>query len=227
VAAKPPPTALVVASSAALREGATAKLLERGLRVVLVSEPGSRARPVSKNLMVLAASLSSSQAAAQISEADFVKTADIQFVVLEAAPPSSQTDGSEAWPNSVSDRLGAIFQLAVTVGRRMAKRGRGRIVLVDIDDAASPDDTAAAVLRAGLITMTHGLAKALAPDVSVAAVVSGEVEQARPTGASARAVPASDDVAATIDWLLSSDAWATGTTMTIRGNASTTPIPIE
>jgi len=87
-------------------------------------------------------------------------------------------DLSEAeWDEHLEVNLTAPFLLAAAAGRLMQRQGHGKIVnLADIGGVKIwADYLPYSVSKAGLIALTRGLAKALAPAVQVNAIAPGVV----------------------------------------------------
>jgi NAD(P)-dependent dehydrogenase (short-subunit alcohol dehydrogenase family) len=79
------------------------------------------------------------------------------------------------WDHLISLNLKAPFFLSQLVGTAMLKRGQGKIVNI-VDVAAErpwPQFLPYCASKAGLVSLTKGLAKALAPAVQVNAVAPG------------------------------------------------------
>ncbi len=89
------------------------------------------------------------------------------------------------WNDFFNVNLKAPFFLAEAIGRRMVRQGGGKIVNL-IDWTAfhpHPDFLPYAASKAGLVTVTQGLARALAPHVQVNAVAPGPILPARGSSA--------------------------------------------
>jgi len=85
------------------------------------------------------------------------------------------------WDSFFDVNLKAPFFLAEAVGRRMAGQGEGKIINL-IDWTAfhpHPDYLPYAASKAGLVALTQGLARALAPRVQVNGIAPGPVLPAR------------------------------------------------
>ncbi|MGA7617234.1 MAG: SDR family oxidoreductase [Thermoanaerobaculia bacterium] len=134
----------------------------------------------------------------------------------------------ESWSETMSVNLRAPFFLSQAVAEGMKKNGFGRIV--NIADVAGvipwKSHLAYSISKAGLIAMTRGLAKALAPEILVNAVSPGPVLLPESFGAteSRNAVEptllkragAPEEVAAAVTFLLQSD-YITGITLPVDG----------
>lgn len=146
--------------------------------------------------------------------------------IFYRTPFSTLTEAD--WDRFLTVNLKAPFLLCRQVGEIMCRQGRGKIVNVaDIAGAKVwADFLPYAVSKAGLLALTAGLAKALAPAVHVNAIAPGVVllpddggpdDQAR----AARRVPlqrlgAPEDIARAVVYLIESD-FVTGEVLTVDG----------
>jgi NAD(P)-dependent dehydrogenase (short-subunit alcohol dehydrogenase family) len=126
--------------------------------------------------------------------------------------------------------LRAPYFLAQTLGARMRERGYGRIV--NMADIAAfepfPGYLPYSMAKAGIVTMTRGLARALAPDVLVNAIAPGPVllpvdfDEAQRRAAVAptmlKRAGTPEDVARAAVFLLESD-YITGTVLRVDGGS--------
>jgi NAD(P)-dependent dehydrogenase (short-subunit alcohol dehydrogenase family) len=155
----------------------------------------------------------------------------IDLLVNAAANFISEEFGSITWENfdeTFALNLRAPLFLSQALGTRMRDRGFGRIVNI-ADIAATipfPSYLPYSMSKAGIIALTRGLAKALAPVVLVNAVAPGPVlvpehfseadiqKAVAPT--LLKRVGSAEDVAAAVVFLLSSD-YITGVTLPVDG----------
>lgn len=155
----------------------------------------------------------------------------IDLLVNAAANFISEDFGSITWENfdeTFALNLRAPLFLSQALGTRMRDRGFGRIVNI-ADIAATipwPSYLPYSMSKAGIIALTRGLAKALAPVVLVNAVAPGPVlvpedfseadiqKAVAPT--LLKRVGSAEDVAAAVVFLLSSD-YITGVTLPVDG----------
>jgi NAD(P)-dependent dehydrogenase (short-subunit alcohol dehydrogenase family) len=132
------------------------------------------------------------------------------------------------WDRFLAVNLKAPFLLCRQVGEIMCRQGQGKIVNV-ADIAGSKvwaDFIPYSVSKAGLLALTTGLAKALAPAVQVNAIAPGTVllpdgstpdEQARAVGrVPLRRLGAPEDIARAAVYLVESD-FVTGEVLTVDG----------
>ena len=106
------------------------------------------------------------------------KLGQIDVLINNAADffptPLGEVSESE-WDHLISLNLKAPFFLSQLVGKSMLKQGQGKIVNI-VDVAAErpwPQFLPYCASKAGLVSLTKGLAKALAPAVQVNAVAPG------------------------------------------------------
>jgi len=136
---------------------------------------------------------------------------------------------SEAdWDRFLTVNLKAPFLLCRQIGEIMCRQGRGKIInLADIAGAKVwAEFIPYSVSKAGLIALTKGLAKALAPAVQVNAIAPGTVllpdDSAREEQARAvervplRRLGSIDDIARAVLYLIESD-FVTGEVLAVDG----------
>jgi NAD(P)-dependent dehydrogenase (short-subunit alcohol dehydrogenase family) len=132
------------------------------------------------------------------------------------------------WDHLISLNLKAPFFLSQLVGSSMLKQGQGKIVNI-VDVAAErpwPQFLPYCASKAGLISLTKGLAKALAPAVQVNAVAPGTLLGAGQSSSFSEdlAIERSllkkmghpDDIAKAVTYLLEND-FVTGTVLPVDG----------
>jgi pteridine reductase len=131
---------------------------------------------------------------AAIVQADQRDAAAIEAACVEAAqalgPVSLLANSAAIWPHvEIADCKPEDFDLAIGVNLRgpffwarylgvaMKRRGRGAIVSIADVSAFRPwaDSLPYCIAKAGVISMTYGLAKALAPEVRVNAIGPGPI----------------------------------------------------
>ncbi|MAA67586.1 MAG: short-chain dehydrogenase [Deltaproteobacteria bacterium] len=125
-------------------------------------------------------------------QADLRQVSEIELLILQIEAQLGQIDvlinnaadffptplgevSESEWDHLISLNLKAPFFLSQLVGTAMLKRGQGKIVNI-VDVAAErpwPQFLPYCASKAGLVTLTKGLAKALAPAVQVNAVAPG------------------------------------------------------
>ncbi len=139
---------------------------------------------------------------------------------------------AQDWDQFLKVNLTGPFLLARRLGLQMRRLGGGKIVNVADVAGIEPwaDFLPYSVSKGALITLTQGLAKALAPEVQVNAVAPGSVllpEEYRDEEREAiiRATPlkrigAPDDVAKTVLFLLEGSDFITGQVVVVDGGRS-------
>ncbi len=139
---------------------------------------------------------------------------------------------AQDWEQFLRVNLTGPFLLARRLGLQMRRRGEGKIVNVADVAGIAPwaDFLPYSVSKGALITLTHGLAKALAPEVQVNAVAPGTVLLPEEYGveereAIVRATPLKRigdpvDVAKTVLFLLEGSDFITGQVMVVDGGRS-------
>jgi NAD(P)-dependent dehydrogenase (short-subunit alcohol dehydrogenase family) len=142
--------------------------------------------------------------------------------------PIDALDGAD-WDAVMTVNLRTPFLLAVILGRAMRDRGAGKIVnLADIAaERPYPDYLPYSVSKAGIVALTRGLARELAPAVQVNCIAPGPVLEAidatpAVTAAMVKRTPlgrlgAASDIAAAVRFLLEGSDFVTGTTVVVDG----------
>jgi NAD(P)-dependent dehydrogenase (short-subunit alcohol dehydrogenase family) len=137
--------------------------------------------------------------------------------------------GEAEWDEVMTVNLKAPYLLSLALGRAMRARGAGKIVnLADIAAERPYDDYLPySVSKAGIVALTRGLARALAPHVQVNCVAPGPVlepldETPATRAAILRRTPlgrfgAAEDVAAAVRFLIAGSDFVTGTTIVVDG----------
>lgn len=129
---------------------------------------------------VFAADLSRSSEATQLVDSVLAAFGRIDVLVNNAAvyfPTPLGEVTEEEWDTLLNLNLRGAFFCSQAAGLAMKRQGSGKIV--NIADVAGlspwPSYLPYSISKAGVIAMTHGLAKALAPEVTVNAVAPGTV----------------------------------------------------
>ena len=159
------------------------------------------------------------------------KLGQIDVLINNAADffptPLGEVSESE-WDHLISLNLKAPFFLSQLVGTSMLKQGQGKIVNI-VDVAAErpwPQFLPYCASKAGLISLTKGLAKALAPAVQVNAVAPGTMlpppksssfsEDLAIERSLLKKMGHPDDIAKAVTYLLEND-FVTGTVLPVDG----------
>ena len=159
------------------------------------------------------------------------KLGQIDVLINNAADffPTPLGNVSESeWDHLISLNLKAPFFLSQSVGTSMLKRGHGKIVNI-VDVAAErpwPQFLPYCASKAGLVSLTKGLAKALAPAVQVNAVAPGTMLPPPESSSFSQdlAIERSllkkmgrpDDIAKAVTYFLEND-FVTGTVLPVDG----------
>jgi len=182
--------------------------------------------------IALAADLADAAAVAALADAAEARTGGIAVLVNSASNYLRRAfdDLDEAvWDASLDVNLKAPYLLATRLGRAMRARGEGAIVNIAdwTGERPYPDYLPYCVSKAGLVSLTRGLARALAPSVRVNAVAPGPVllpEDFTPAQADAvrRATPlqrigTAEDVARCVRFLVAEAAYTTGALIHVDG----------
>jgi NAD(P)-dependent dehydrogenase (short-subunit alcohol dehydrogenase family) len=142
-------------------------------------------------------------------------------------PTPLATLGEAEWDAVMTVNLKAPYLLSLACGRSMRARGAGKIVnLADIAaERPAPDYLPYGISKAGLVALTRGLARELAPEVQVNCIAPGpmlEPIDGSPTAAIIRRTPlgrlgAAADIVAAVRFLLEGSDFVTGTTLVVDG----------
>jgi NAD(P)-dependent dehydrogenase (short-subunit alcohol dehydrogenase family) len=179
-------TALVTGSGVRLGQAVALSLGQHGMNMALhyhQSEEGAKEtlELISKNSKQHACFQADLRQVSQIEvliQQIQEKLGPIDVLVNSAADffPTPLGEVSESqWEQLISLNLKAPFFLSQLVGKSMVRRGEGKIVNI-VDVAAErpwPQFLPYCASKAGLVSLTKGLAKALAPAVQVNAVAPG------------------------------------------------------
>ena len=178
-------------------------------------------------------------------QADLRQVSEIELLILQIEAQLGQIDvlinnaadffptplgevSESEWDHLISLNLKAPFFLSQLVGTAMLKRGQGKIVNI-VDVAAErpwPQFLPYCASKAGLVSLTKGLAKALAPAVQVNAVAPGTMLPPPESGSFSHdlAIERSllkkmgqpDDIAKAVTYFLEND-FVTGTVLPVDG----------
>ncbi len=145
--------------------------------------------------------------------------------------PLASTNEKE-WDRLLDVNLKTPFLLSRLLGLQMVKRGAGKIINISDIAAFRPwaDYIPYSVSKAGLVTLTQGLAKALAPHVQVNAIAPGTIlppvkgwtaQQRRNTldNIPLKRFGSPEDIARTVLFLIQSD-YITGAVIPVDGGRS-------
>lgn len=198
-------------------------------------ETAKMVRAAGRRAAVLQASLNDAAAAAALPGRVVEVLGRLDILVNNAAtfePMSLDDFTPAAWNDTLAVNLTAPMILAHAAFPLLSAHEHGRIInLVDICvDRPWPDHLAYCVSKAGLVTLTQALAKAMAPRVRVNAVAPGatlfpeDYDEAK-IKSIIRHVPAlragtAEDVAAAVGFLASNCNYVTGVILAVDGGRS-------
>jgi pteridine reductase len=216
------------------------ELARRGADVVVhynrsareAEDVAAEVRALGRSAVTVSAELGQAAAVEQLAADALARAGAIDVLVNSASNylrvPFDALD-EVVWDASLDVNLKAPYLLSVALGRAMRARGRGAIVNV-VDWAAERPYRGYlpyCVSKAGLVCLTKGLARELAPSVRVNAVAPGPVllpEDMGPTETAAvvAATPLGrigrpEDVAACVGFLVADAPFTTGAVVHVDG----------
>ena len=234
--------ALVTGAGVRLGQAIAQKLGQMGMRVVIHyhhSEKGAKQtlKLLSGNELrnlILQADLKEVSAIKELVRKAEEQSGPISVLINNAAdffPTPLFSTTEEEWDHLFEINLKAPFFLAQTVAKGMKKRGEGKIInLVDVSaDRPWVNFLPYCTSKAGLGSLTKGLARALAPEIQVNAIAPGtilpppeheemdlsvSVEQSL-----LKRIGLAEDIVQTVEYLLKSD-FVTGTILPVDGGRS-------
>ena len=235
--------ALVTGSAVRLGKAIALALAEQGTHIILqyrTSEKethvvATRIRRKGIRAHLLQCDLSNSREVEQLTHQALALFGRVDILVNNASeffrtPIFSVTEAE--WDRFLNVNLKAPFLLSRSLGLEMVKQGEGKIINIADVSASRPwsDFIPYSVSKAGLLTLTQGLAKALAPKVQVNAIAPGTILPpvtgwtSRQRERTLRSIPlkrlgAPDDVARAVLFLIESD-YMTGAVIPVDGGKS-------
>jgi NAD(P)-dependent dehydrogenase (short-subunit alcohol dehydrogenase family) len=233
-------TALVTGAARRLGRATALRLAARGASVAVHygrSEAEAEAvaaeiRAAGGTALTVAADLADPGAVVGLAEAVTAALGPVDVLVNNASryvrTPLAGLDERE-WDAHLDVNLKAPYLLAITLGRAMVARGAGKIVNIADVAARRPflHYLPYSVSKAGLVALTRGLARELAPAVQVNCVAPGPVvpPEDLPEDARARILARTplgrfgspDDVAGAVLWLVEEGDFVTGSVLTVDG----------
>ena len=135
----------------------------------------------------------------------------------------------EIWEESMETNLSGPWYFSQAVGPRMKRQGAGKIINISDVAVLSPwlDHLPYTVAKGGVVTLTLGLAKALAPQVQVNAIAPGPILPPPDLGAAGRRVAAQKtlvkrwgspkDIAAAVLFFCEGSDFVTGVVLPVDG----------
>jgi NAD(P)-dependent dehydrogenase (short-subunit alcohol dehydrogenase family) len=234
--------ALVTGSGVRLGKAIAQKLGQLGMRVVIHyhhSEKG--AKQTVKQLpgdesqhLILQADLKDISAIKELVRKAEEKSGPISVLINNAAvffPTPFFSTSEEEWDHLFDLNLKAPFFLAQTIAEGMQKRGEGKIInMVDVStDRPWSRFLPYCTSKAGLSSLTIGLARALAPEIQVNAIAPGtvllppdysEMDLRKSVERSLlKRLGLPEDIVQAVEYLLKSD-FVTGTILPVDGGSS-------
>ncbi len=235
--------ALVTGSAVRLGKAIALALAEQGIHIIL------QYRTSEKEARVAAAQIRRKKVHAHLLQCDLSNSREVERLARQApallgrvdilvnnaseffsTPISSVTEAE--WDRFLDVNLKAPFLLSRSLGMEMVKRGGGKIINITDVSAFRPwaDFIPYSVSKAGLVTLTQGLAKALAPRVQVNAIAPGTILPpvtgwtSRQRERTLRSIPlkrfgAPEDIVRAVLFLIESD-YITGTVIPVDGGKS-------
>jgi len=215
-------------------------LAERGADIIVhchrsrgeAETTASQVRTLGQRADIVVADQSDWNAVQSICEEAWRTTGGIAILVNNAAiyrrtPLAEVTERD--WDELLDTDLKGPFAFARFLGPRMKARGFGKII--SIADAGAervwPGYIPYCIAKAGVVAMTHGLAKALAPEVQVNAIAAGTILwpddfDAKRKERALREVPlgrvgSPADVARAVCFLVENGDYITGTVLPVDG----------
>ncbi len=138
------------------------------------------------------------------------------------------------WDKFLDINLKGVFWGCQIMGQEMFRKGSGKIInITDVSaDTIWPSYIPYCVSKAGVVALTKGLAKALAPHVMVNAVAPGTVllaeehdeeeENALIKRTPLKCIGSAEDIASAVSFLIEGSDYITGTTIKVDGGRSLT-----
>lgn len=235
-------TALVTGAAHRIGRAIATGLAGRGARVAVhYGRSGDAAATLVTELRAAGATadafdadLADRRAVAALAERVEASLGPVDVLVNNAAifaPTPLAALGEREWDENLAINLTAPYLLSLRLGRGMRGRGAGKIV--NLGDAGASrsyrDHLPYCVSKAGIVALTHGLARALAPAVQVNCVAPGPILPAAGTSAADEArllartplgrYGGADAIAAAVLYLVDND-FVTGTTLVVDGGRS-------
>lgn len=165
----------------------------------------------------------------------FQRVSKIDILVNNAAifyPAPLQKATEANWDDFMTVNLKFPFFLAQAFGLKMKKNKQGKIINLTDWTAFRPNENYIpyAISKAGMVSMTQGLAKALAPYVQVNAIAPGAILPAagstkqqnenKAKASLAKRFGGSKDIANTVKYLCEATDFVTGAVIPVEGGAS-------
>lgn len=180
--------ALVTGAAKRLGQAIALGLARRGVNVVVhygrskeeAEETARQIERMGRNAAALQADLTDPRQIQRLIEQAAQALGPVDILVNSASSFQRTPFGEvtvEQWDRLMQTNLRGPFFLAQAVGVEMKRRGAGKII--NLSDSTMPyavaDFTPYAISKAGIEALTRGLARALAPEVQVNAILPGAI----------------------------------------------------
>jgi len=180
--------AIVTGAACRIGRAIALALAERGANIVVhcrrsreeAEVTASQVRKLGRRILIFTADQSDWSAVERACDEAWRATGGIDVLVNNAAiyrrTPLAETSERD-WDELLDTDLKGPFAFARFLGPRMKERGRGKIIsIADVGaERVWPGYIPYCIAKAGVIAMTRGLAKALAPEVQVNAIAAGTI----------------------------------------------------
>ena len=234
--------ALVTGAGVRLGQSIALKLAQLGMHVIIhyhQSEKGAKqtANFIKKNnceYLVVQANLKDLSSIKMLVRKSEEKLGPISVLINNAAdffPTPFFSTNEKEWDHLFGINLKAPFFLAQSIAKNMKLRGEGKIInLVDVSvDRPWTGFLPYCTSKAGLCSLTKGLARTLAPEIQVNAIAPGTVLPppnhsemdfvSSVENSLLKRIGSSEDIVNAVEYLLNSD-FLTGTIMPVDGGRS-------
>lgn len=235
----PDRVALITGASVRLGHAMSLALAEKGCKIAVhyrlhereARETVEQIRAMGRDALLLRADLAKTDQVVKLAQRTHAYFGQVDILINNAAlfyPTPLGKVSEEEWDMTMNVNLRAPFLLSQEVSRYMLERKQGKIVnLADIS-AWKPwrDYLPYCMSKAGMVSLTFGLARALAPYVQVNAIAPGTVlppidgsesldELAQKT--LLQRVGSPEDIVAALMFLLEGSDFVTGQVITVDG----------
>jgi len=234
--------ALVTGASVRLGQSIALKLAQLGMRVIIHYHQSDKGAKQTANLikenkcenLIIQANLKDISSIKMLVRKSEEKLGPISVLINNAAdffPTPFFSTNEEEWNHFFEINLKAPFFLSQSVAKNMKHRGEGKIInLVDVSvERPWVEFLPYCTSKAGLCTLTKGLARTLAPEIQVNAIAPGTI--LKPPNHSEmdiissvensllKRIGSTEDIVNAVEYLLKSD-FVTGTILPVDGGRS-------
>ena len=234
--------ALVTGAGVRLGQSIALKLAQLGMRVIIHYHQSDKGAKQTANLikenkcenLIIQANLKDISSIKMLVRKSEEKLGPISVLINNAAdffPTPFFSTNEEEWNHFFEINLKAPFFLSQSVAKNMKHRGEGKIInLVDVSvERPWVEFLPYCTSKAGLCTLTKGLARTLAPEIQVNAIAPGTI--LKPPNHSEmdiissvensllKRIGSTEDIVNAVEYLLKSD-FVTGTILPVDGGRS-------